>query len=375
MADVHSGKLMADDPSKTAESKISARQKALAARNAKNQRTSDSATRSGRLAGGLALIIAAIALIGTSYLWYTLVLQRGELLTTDVVGNLEKLKDDTHNLHEKLTDADTALDDLKANQDSIHGALDKIQSDLSRHRTEWMLAESEQLLVIANNRLQLARDVRSALAALRAADAQLNQVSNPSLLPARREIAREIAALEAIDKVDVSGISLKLGSLAESVARLPIAPEVSRRQQAALEAKAQTPASDVPETGNWRAQARSLWQDLRSLVRMRTDLSTQRPLLPPEQEYFLRENLKLMLYGAQLALLQGNAAVFQQNLGAAQQMLKEYYDNDAQGVSVAQADIEKIRASKLLADVPDISHSLAALRAITDARQTMRPAP
>src|SRR6185369_662822 len=186
-----------------------------------------------------------IALIGTSYLWYTVVLQRGDLLATDVVGNLEKLREETTDLQEKVTDADTSLDDLKANQDSIRSALDKVQSDLSRHRSEWVLAESEQLLVIANNRLQLARDVRSALAALRAADAQLNQISNPTLLPVRREIAREIASLEAIDKIDVGGISLKLGSLAESVARLPIAPEVSRRQQAALEAKLSTTVADA----------------------------------------------------------------------------------------------------------------------------------
>ncbi len=357
------GTTMADENTKTTQAKT-----ASAARRAKNGKKPESAGRGGRLSGGLALIFAAIALIGTSYIWYTLILQRGELLATDVVGNLEILKSETKALQESVTDADTVLDDVKANQDTIRGALDKIQNDLSRHRTEWVVAESEQLLVIANNRLQLARDVRSALAALRAADAQLNQISNPTLLPVRREIAREIAALEAIDKIDVGGISLKLGSIAESVARLPIAPEVSRRQQAALEAKLSTTVTDAAEDANWRSQARSLWQDVLSLVRVRTDLTAQRPLLPPEQEYFLRENLKLMLYGAQLALLQGNTAVFQQDLGIAQQLLKDYYDTSAQVVSVTQSELETMRTSKLVTDLPDISHSLASLRDIASAR-------
>lgn len=354
---------MVDEDSKTANTKVPA-----APKRGKNSKKPDAPARAGRASSGLALIVAAIALIGTSYLWYTLLLQRGDLLATDVVGTLEKLQADSKLLQEKLTDADTALDDLGANQDTIRSALDKIQNDLSRHRTEWVLAEAEQLLVIANNRLQLGRNVGSALSALRTADAQLNHIANPALLPVRRELAHEIAALEAIDKVDVGGISLKLGSLAETVVRLPIAPEVSRRQQAALEAKATTTITDAGNDSNWRAQARSLWHDMLSLVRVRTDLTMQRPLLAPEQEYFLRENLKLMLYGAQLALLQGNTGVYQQNLGTAQQLLKEYYDTNTQVVSAMQAELEKLRTSKLGAELPDISRSLAMLRAVSGAR-------
>lgn len=338
------------------------------AKRAKGAKKTEPRNRAGLLTGGLALMLAAIALIGTAFLWYSLLHERPELLATDVVGNLEKLQSDSKELRENLTGATGTLDELKSNQDSIRTALDKIQNDLSKHRTEWVLAESEQLLVIANNRLQLARDVRSALAALRAADAQLNQVPNPSLLPVRREIAREIAALEAIDKVDVGGISLKLGSLAEATDRLPIAPEVSRRSQAVLEAKADGTTTDTPADVSWRMQARDLWQDMLSLVRIRTDLGTQRPLLPPEQEYFLRENLKLMLFSAQAALLQGNAGVFQQNIKAAQQLLKDYYDINTQVVAGMQTELEKMRSSKLVAELPDISRSLAALRAAAGTR-------
>ncbi len=354
---------MADEDIKTANAKTASSKRANVSRKPETPR------RVGRLSSGLALIFAAIALIGSGYLWYTLVLKR-ELLATDVVGNLGALKEETTALRDGLADADSALDEVKANQDTIRGALDKIQKDLSRHRTEWVLAETEQLLVIANNRLQLARDVRSALGALRAADAQLNQLSNPTLLPVRREIAREIAALETIDKLDISGISLKLGSLAESIDRLPVAPEVSRREQAMLEAAAPTTVTDAPAHPGWRSQARTLWQDMLSLVRIRTDLSNQRPLLPPEQEYFLRENLKLTLYGAQYALLQGNTAVFQQNLAIAQRMLKDFYDTNSQAINATRAELEKMQASKVVAELPDISHSLAALRNVAGSRIT-----
>lgn len=354
---------MADDNTKSDGAKSPSMLKSK--RTGKDAKKPESRDRRGSLTGGLALILAAIAVIATGYLWYVLLLERPDLLSTDVVGNLEKLRVETTSLQENVTNTSEAIDEVRDNQDSVRAALDKIQNDLSRHRTEWLLAESEQLLVIANNRLQLARDVRSALAALRAADAQVNQISNPSLLPVRREIAREIAALEAIDRVDVGGISLKLGSLAESADRLPVAPEVSRRSQAADNKVA---SLDVPTDGGWRNQARNLWQDMLSLVRVRTDLTTQRPLLPPEHEYFLRENLKLMLFSAQAALLQGNAAVFQQNIKNAEQLLKDYYDTNTQVVVGMQTELEKMRTSKLVADLPDISRSLAALRAASGAR-------
>jgi len=358
---------MADDSDNSDDSKTSVALKSKRGKDAKDLKDvkkSELRNRRGSLTGGLALILAAIALIGTGYLWYALLLERADLLTTDVVGNLQQLKTDSETMRENLAETGAGLDDVKANQESVRAALDKIQNDLSRHRTDWLLAESEQLLIIANNRLQLARDVRSALAALRAADAQLNQISNPMLLPVRREIAREIAALEAIDKVDIGGVSLKLGSLAEAADRLPVAPEVSRRSQAMLENK----VAAIEMNDNWRSSARNLWQDMLSLVRIRTDLTTQRPLLPPEQEYFLRENLKLMLFGAQAALLQGNASVFQQNIKNAEQLLKDYYDTNTQVVVGMQTELEKMRTSKLVAELPDISRSLATLRSVTGAR-------
>jgi uroporphyrin-3 C-methyltransferase len=354
---------MADDNTRSEDAKASTTLKSKRVKDRRHE--PEIRPRRGSLAGGLALIFSAIALAAAGYLWYALLLQRPDLLTTDVVGNLDKLKSETVTLRESVESSGLAIDDVKANQDSIRGALDKIQNDLSRHRTEWLLAESEQLLVIANNRLQLARDVRSALAALRAADAQLNQISNPSLLPVRREVAREIASLEAIDKIDVGGISLKLGSLAETADRLPVAPDVSRRSQA-LDNK--VASIDTPDNGGWRISARNLWQDMLSLVRVRTDLATQRPLLPPEQEYFLRENLKLMLFAAQAALLQGNVAVFQQNIKSAEQLLKEYYDTSTQVVIGMQTELEKMRSSKLVAELPDISRSLATLRSATGTR-------
>jgi len=90
-------------------------------------------------------------------------------------------------------------------------------------------------------------------------------------------------------------------------------------------------------------------------------------LLLAEQKYFLRENLRLMLYGAQVALLHGDFTTVELNTKAARQWLRDYYDTGTPAVQSAVAELDailKVRAVGL----PDISASLKALREIT-ARQ------
>lgn len=312
------------------------------------------ASRRDVVSGGLALILALISLTGTAYLWYTLLYSRQELLATDVVGTLNRLEAQDKELRERLTPIEEDLVLVRENQSIIRTALDKLQNEMVRNRTEWMLSEAEQLLVIANHRLQLARDVSSALSALRAADRQLTQIARPDLLPIRREIAREISQLETIEKTDVAGIALKLNNLAAAVNQWPLV----------LQARSSVPATSTvarAETG-WRDSARGLWNDLIGLVRIRYDIEGRPPLLAPEQQYFLRENVRLLLYGAQHAILQGNTPIYRQNLETVRRWVKEYFDPQAQAVISLQADLETLLGVKLAAELPPVSASLEALR-------------
>ena len=317
--------------------------------------------RHGLLTAGLALIIALIAAMASGYLWYTL-LYRQELRQINVPGELNRLDTDTREMKQALAAAGEELKSFKETQDALKAALEKIHNDLSRNRTEWVLAEAEQLLLAANTRLQLARDATAALSALRAADRQLSLLANPALLAVRREVTREITLLESLEKTDVTGLTLKLVSLAEAVERLPLALEARMRapEGADKAAPAPTPAPDA----GWRAAAQRMGQDILGLVRIRENLEVQKPLLPPEQQYFLRENLRLMLYGAQLALLQANVTVYQQNLRSALRLLKEYFDVNTQVVAAMSGELEGQLKMKLVTAPPDISASLEALRQV-----------
>lgn len=311
----------------------------------------------GRISSGLALITASIALIATGYLWYTLLYERHDLLALDVPGTLETLTLETRSLKEEVTDIEEQQTSLLETQETLKTAVEKVQNDLGRHRADWILAETEQLMLIANRRLQLARDAASALAALRAADRNLELLANPNFIGTRRQLAREIGVLEALEKSDIAGISLRLGGLAEGLDRLPLSQEL--RSQGLAQADAKTTPSD---SDGARQTARDMWRDVLGLVRIRRHDVTERPLLPPEQQYFVRENMRLMLYGAQQALLQGHVQTYQQNLQAAGRWLNEHFDGNAQPVQTARAELDKLRATPVMSELPNISGSLETLR-------------
>ena len=140
----------------------------------------------------------------------------------------------------------------------------------------------------------------------------------------------------------------RLGLLAGRVDALPLAPV--RHDPAAADA----------ESGF----AREVWKDLRDLVRIRTTTDVRRPLLLPEHKYFLRENLRLMLYGAQVALLHGDIATLELNARAAHQWLRDYYDANAGSVQAATAELDATLKTRP-AELPDISASLKTLRELS----------
>ena len=224
----------------------------------------------------------------------------------------------------------------------------------------WRLEEVRQLITLANSRLMLARDYRTAAVALETAQARLGELGDPKLLKVRRQLADDVAALNAAPRTDLAGLALRLGGLARAVDALPLKTASEfRRTDDPADAAAQPPA----EANGWQHVGTQIWQDLRSLVRIRELQSPQPPLLPPEQAYFLRENLRLMLNGAQLALLRGTREVYVGNLDTAAGWVTEHFDGDAGPVQALLTALADLRGTDPAPELPDISGSLETLNA------------
>jgi uroporphyrin-3 C-methyltransferase len=233
-------------------------------------------------------------------------------------------------------------------------ALEALYLELSRSRDERVLAEVEQILLLGSQQLQLAGNLKAALLALETADARLQRADSPQFTGLRRAIRRDIDRLKAAPYVDVIGMSVRLDNLAHQVDSL---------QLAMYERPAETkPAPINPGEGAIARIAREAWGDLRSLIRVQRMESNEVPLLSPSQQFFLRENLRMRMLSARIALLAHDETAFKADTRSAADWLQRYFDTNDKRVGAAVAALKQLSESEVSIDLPDVSASLEAVR-------------
>lgn len=234
-------------------------------------------------------------------------------------------------------------------------ALESLYQELSRNRDEWVLAEIEQILLIASQQLQLAGNPKAALIALQTADSRLQRLDKPQFISLRKAIVKDIERLQALPAVDVVGYSVRLDSLANMVDDLPL---VIGGELPAERAAAKSRVEEQP----WTKLGREIWLDMKQLVRIQNMENPEAPLLAPSQAYFLRENLRLRLLSARIALLRHDETTYKADLKAADTWLRRYFDIKAKSTQVALGVMKQLTGGPVSIEMPDISASLNAVR-------------
>ena len=260
-------------------------------------------------------------------------------------------------LGNQLRDAQAKLALLEARvaeSQSQQAALESLYRDLAPSRDELALNEIEQVLVLASQQLALAGNVQAALAAVQLADAKLSRMDRPQWTPLRRSLARDIDTLKAVPYVDVAGIAAKLDQALAAVDILPLAKD-ERLPASPRDAGA------ANETA-WLTFLRDVWADVKSLVRIEVSNRPAAPLVTPAQAYFLRENLRLRLLSARLALLSHDDASFKADLVAANAWLRQYFDLRTKPVEAVSAVLVQIALTPMPGAMPDLSRSLDLVR-------------
>ena len=260
--------------------------------------------------------------------------------------------------------------------ESLAGIVAKNRSEMGVARDDWLLQEVAHLLLLANQRLALTGDVVLAQKALALADDRLKALAGPQILKIRRVLSQEQEHLGQMTPVDVAGISLVLAALAESVGDLPLKGDSDRPQWSDSGDSAQSsvpdkPADDADSESAVRAFSRKVLSDLGDLVRVRRVDETRPPKLDTAARFLAYENLRLQLVGAQLALLRRDAGVFQENLKQARIWLSDYFDP---GTPLQHFDtqVAELQQAKVALSFPDISGSLALLRAEIQRRDSIQ---
>ena len=304
-------------------------------------------------------------------------LQKGNAVNAETAALARDVADQSKELQIKVG----VLESRQSEAQSQQVALEQLYKDLSQNRDEWALSEIEQVLATASQQLQLAGNVQGALIALQNADRAVSSSNAPQFLTIRRAIAADIDKLKALPAVDLAGVALRLDNvivqvetlpmLADEKPLLPVAPVRTTRRLEAAAAPAKPAAPAVPPESlgvgqrllqTWSMWSQEMWDDVRQLIRVRSVETPDALMLSPTQAYFLRENLKLRLLNARMALLSRNEAAFRADLIAAQEALVKYFDTRAKNTQTVQALLRQVQTSNLAIEMPTLSDSLNAVR-------------
>lgn len=250
-----------------------------------------------------------------------------------------------------------ALEAYHAEAQNQRVALETLYNSLSISRDETAMADVEQLLLIAGQQLQLSGNVKAALIAMENADARLQRMERLAFNGLRNAIGQDIDKLRALPRVDVAGLNLQINRLLPAVDALPL---VDRHRPS--ENRVATKETPVADEAAWQKLLRAVWLEVKQLVRIENTGLTQIPLLPPRQEFFLRENLKMRLMLARLALLSRDQDSYRQELKTAQLWTKQFFDVNSPEGSRLLDELNKLADASINIELPDISASLQAVR-------------
>lgn len=313
-----------------------------------------------------ALVLALVALAGvaaTGWAWYQL---RGEQArTAELEGRVAALDGRLASLASSAAQARSvaALKDrlaafeqsTQAQTQAFTQALHALAARLAGGGTAYREDEAEALMRLAQARLDLAADPAGAARALQLADQALRSAADPALAPVRGALAGEIQALQAVPRPDITGAFARLGAIAGRIDGLPLAGE----HIGPAPSLGTAPAPGL----SWAGLGAALRRAFSPLIVVRQG-PRARPLLPPREAYFVRENVRLALNAARLALLERDQSAYRASLQQARAWLSSWFATGTPAVASVTTALDGLAALELQPKLPQLGAALARLRAL-----------
>jgi uroporphyrin-III C-methyltransferase len=271
--------------------------------------------------------------------------------------------------------------------------VEELLQSVARSRDENVVADVEAAVRVALQQNAITGSAEPLVAALRQADERLARYNQPRLERVRRAVQRDLERTKAQGAVDIATLTARLDEAVRLVDELPllaVASAASAAEAGARGAKAgktagaaagaaasaaaaagATPPPAASGLDRWRARALAWWQggtaqvgqELRSLVRVTRIEYPESALLAPEQQFFLRENLKLRLLNARLALFARQFEIAQADLRDAQSLIDRHFDAKSKRVIAAHEVLRQVAAQARQGAAPRPDETLAALAA------------
>ena len=283
--------------------------------------------------------------------------------------------------------------------------LEEAWASFNKGMEDSMLANDiDRLVTLASQQLRLASNVNNAVMALETALSTLVRADRPRFAAVQRAISADLDRLRSVPLVDVSALSVRLEALATLIGRAPLlvpdaaAPNVAAVPSAAARAPTARPAaaqatavapapatpSGVPQTGAAEPPVGEAWWDvawrktviwskavavfvakeLASVVSIQRVTDASALLMSPEQGAQLRANLRTRVLTAQMALLMHQPSVWRAEIASIEASLTTRYDPKAVDTVAALRLVRELASASVVAALPDMSDSIAALEAV-----------
>ena len=254
--------------------------------------------------------------------------------------------------------------------------IEELIQSLARSRDENVLADVDAAIRVALQQSAITGSADPLVLTLKQADERLARFNQPRLERVRRALAQDLERTRAAGVTDITVLTIRLDEVIRLVDDLPLLSQADKRDSRVPPALVSTAASAPADAASaarwlpawtqtlgerWGVLAAHLWAETRSLVRVTRIDQPEAMLVAPEQAFFLRENLKLRLLNARLALLSRQFDTAQADLRDAHAALERYFDRSARRVASASEGVRQVMAQARLVSVPRPDATLAAL--------------
>ena len=238
----------------------------------------------------------------------------------------------------------------------LQSQINKVSAQANAQQpTDWLFSEADFLLNNALRKLVLDNDVDTSVSLLKLADETLAKVNNSQSAAIRSAINQDLKQLLSVAGVDQNAVMQKLSQLANTVDELPVLDVNFGDDQNA------TKLSD--SLSDWAENAeKSATSFLNHFIRISPKHGADRKeLLAPNQDIYLRENIRLRLQLAIMAVPRQQNELYKQSLEAVASWIRSYFDTNAEVTQSFLKSVDELSEVSIYVDVPSQLQSLSML--------------
>lgn len=236
--------------------------------------------------------------------------------------------------------------------DELKQAMAQLQQAQSGDQNTWRVIDAQYYVKLADAQLQVGNNIPLAIQLLQTADKEVHDINNPKLDSVRKALAEDIASLQGAPQVDYTGLYMRLSAMNEQLAKLPFLTKPVDSNVA------QT--SNNSEQAWWRRGLQDSWQTLQKIVVIRYHAAGKPPLVTPDQQDFLQQNLHSVLEKAMWAVLNKNNEIYHASLQQAANWIGQYYVKDSALTESVLSNLNQLQQLDIHPTVPRVTASLQA---------------